>query len=126
MEPLMPHDIAGDVQQVLAAARVGKNGDRPNFLTAYQILDRIPAAVRDRLIAERTLGGRGSGVAYAAPSVVSDAAERLPGIVIEYMDSVGLSVSVTGQQVVPSNPVCGLYRLASDAEPGAVADTAAR
>ena len=121
MDPLMPRDITGDVQQVLAAARAGK-GVRPNFLTAYQILDRLPVTIRDRLIAERTLGGRGSGVSYAAPSVVSDAAEMLPGIVIEYMDSVGVAVSVAGQQLMPSNPVCGLYRLAPDAEPVAAAD----
>src|SRR4051794_30527942 len=94
---LMPRDITDEVRAVLLAAHRGKGGDRPNFLTAYQILDRLPTATRDRLVAERTLGGRGSGVSYAAPSVVSDAATSLPGIVVEYMDTAGLAVTVACQ-----------------------------
>lgn len=108
--PIMPTDIVEDVQTVLQNAHRGK-GDRPNFLTAYQILDRLPARLRDQLIAERGLGGQGTGVAYAAPSVVSDAAELVPGRVIEYMDSVGITVEIAGQRRTPANQVTGLYRL---------------
>lgn len=80
--------------------RRGK-GEGPVFLTAYQILDRLPAATRDRLIAEQTLGGRGAGVSYAAPSVVSDAAEKLPGIAISWIDTRGLRLEIAGHEVVP-------------------------
>src|SRR5947209_19638373 len=111
MPDLMPSDIAGEVRQVLVAARRGK-GNRPNFLTAYQILERLPAATRERLIAERTEGGRQIGTSFAAPSVVSRAARLMPDVEIEYMDSVGLSVQVAGRALVPSNEVWGLYRLA--------------
>lgn len=109
--PIMPTDIVEDVRTVLQDARRGKGGERPNFLTAYQILDRLPARLRDQLIEERGLGGQGTGVVYAAPSVVSDAAELVPGRVIEYMDSVGITVEIAGQRRTPSGPVTGLYRV---------------
>ncbi|SRR5579884_1404761 len=115
MPDLMPSDIADEVRAVLLAANRGK-GARPNFLTAFQILDRLPEATRARLIGERTEGGAGAGITFAAPSVVSRAARLIPGVVVEYMDSVGISVQVAGRSVVPSNEVCGLYRLATGEE----------
>src|SRR5205823_5662411 len=90
VEELLPSDIVDEVRTVLAAARRGK-GDRPNYLTAYQILDRLPETTRTRLIGERTGGGRDAGTVFAAPSVVSRAA-RMAGAEVEYLDSVGLSV----------------------------------
>jgi len=85
MSNLMPSDVRDAVADVLRRAARG-DGDRPNFLTAYQILDRLPARLRARLISERTLGGQGAGVQYAAASVVSDAAEMVPGVVVDYID----------------------------------------
>ncbi|HEY2412165.1 MAG TPA: hypothetical protein VGI40_07985 [Pirellulaceae bacterium] len=82
--PLMPSDILSEVETVLKNARTGK-GTEPAFLTAFQILERLPSQLRDQLIQERGLGGKGTGVAYAAPSVVSDAAEKLPEIQISYL-----------------------------------------
>ena len=124
MEELRPSDIVDAVRAVLAAARRGK-GDRPNYLTAFQILDRLPAELRTRLVSERTPGGTGAGTVFAAPSVVSRAA-RMAGAEVEYLDSVGLSVQVAGQPVTPSYEVCAVYRLPAadptDAEPGAAAD----
>lgn len=113
MPNLMPKDITAEVRQVLCSASRGK-GNRLNFLTAFQILDRLPAEIKERLIAERTRGGRGAGQSYAAPSVVSDAAEMLEGIVVEYVDSQGIEVTVAGQSVTPSNVVCGIYRLSEE------------
>jgi hypothetical protein len=107
----MPSDIVDEVRSVLLAAKSGK-GHRPNFLTAFQILDRLPEATRSRLISERTGGGEGAGVVFAAPSVVSHAARLIPGVVVEYLDCVGLAAQVAGHSVSPSFEVCGLYRLA--------------
>jgi hypothetical protein len=108
---IMPRDIVDQVRSVLQNANRGK-GDIPNYLTAFQILERLPPQLRDQLIAERGIGGRGCGTSYAAPSVVSDAAEMLgEHVKIEYMDSTGVSVQVAGQAVTPSNEVCALYRL---------------
>lgn len=110
---LSPADIVGEVRAVLATAHRGK-GDHPNYLTAFQILDRLPAVTRERLIRERGAGGAGTGV-FAAPSVVSRAA-RMAGAEVAYLDSVGLSVQVAGQAVTPSYEVCAVYRLPA-AEP---------
>lgn len=111
MSQVMPSEIVDEVRSILAAARRGK-GSRPNFLTAYQILNRLDEPTRARLIAERSAGGSGAGTFFAAPSVVSKAARLIPGIEIEYLDAGGLSATVGAEQVVPSYDVCGLYRLA--------------
>jgi hypothetical protein len=126
VEELRPTDIVDDVRAVLAAARRGK-GDRPNYLTAFQILDRLPDQLRARLIRERTAGGADAGVVFAASGVVSRAA-RMAGAEVEYLDSIGLSVQVAGQSITPSYEVCAVYRLPAadptDAEPGAAPDPA--
>lgn len=109
MDDVKPTDIVEEVRAVLAAARRGK-GARPNYLNAFQILDRLPEPLRAKLIGERTGGGRGAGTVFAAPSVVSRAA-RMAGAEVEYVDCIGLSVVVAGQAVTPSFEVCGVYRL---------------
>jgi hypothetical protein len=110
MNQLKPLDIVDEVRSVLIAAHRGK-GIRPNFLTSYQILARLSETTRSQLISERSSGGAGAGIVFGGPSVVSRAAMRIPGVVIEYMDSVGLSIDVAGDRIVPSNEVCGLFRL---------------
>lgn len=110
MPNLMPKDIVSAVAEVMrTASRV--DGEHPYFLTAYQILDRLPDEIRTRLIQERTLGGSGAGVHYAATSVVSDAAAMLPNIRIDYIDNRGMQVQVAGQTITPGFEVCGIYRL---------------
>jgi len=109
MEVLKPSDIVEEVRVVLERAHRGK-GDRPNYLTAFQILERLPAVTRERLIGERTGGGAGAGTAFASPSVVSQAA-RMAGAEVDYMDCAGLSIDVAGQAVRPGFEVCALYRL---------------
>ena len=124
MQELRPSDIVDDVRAVLAAARRGK-GDRPNYLTVFQILDRLPDPLRARLISERTAGGANAGVVFAASGVVSRAA-RMAGAEVEFIDSIGLSVQVVGQSVSPSYEICAVYRLPApdptDAEPSAAGD----
>jgi hypothetical protein len=110
--PLMPSNIRDEVRDVLARASRGK-GDETTFLTAYQILARLPEAIRARLIDERQLGGKGTGVHYAAASVVSDAAEQIQGVEVRYLDTRQLTIHVAGQLVEPGYQVCGLYRLRS-------------
>ena len=116
MANLMPSGITDEVLDILKNAGWGK-GDGPQYITAYQILERLPDAVKQRLVAERGQPGAGSGHHYAAASVVSDAAEMLKnqGLVeIEYMDCTGLELSISGTPIVPGYPVCGLYRVVED------------
>lgn len=111
---LTPTKILDDVRMVLKAAATGKGTDRV-FLSAYQILDRLPPAIRQRLLTERAGAGRGTGKYYGAASVVSDAAEMLlrQGELdaIPYVETEGLQFRVDGSFESAGNRVCGLYRL---------------
>lgn len=112
MPNLMPSDILDEVLDVLRVAGTGKGSTRW-FLTAYQILERLPTNMRDRLIQERGMPGTGSGNNYASASVVANACQvlqRQGRARIEYLDPDGIQVRVGGQFVVPSYDVCGLYQ----------------
>lgn len=82
MSRIMPSDIVREVELVLQNANQGK-GSSPCWMTAYQILHRLTPTLRDQIIAERLIGGAGTGVHYAAPSVVLDAAEMIPGVQVD-------------------------------------------
>lgn len=115
MTNVLPKEIVDEVRIVLGRAAKGKSpGSTTKYLTAYQILDRLPVDLRDRIINERGRGGTGEGVPYAAPSVVAMAAQMVckdTGGTIDYIDTAGLKVQVKDQCVEPSYEVCGLYRL---------------
>jgi hypothetical protein len=110
MTDLMPNEITDEVRQVLLSAPDAGQYGR-SFLTAYQILERLPNATRDRLIAERGHGGQGAGVRYAAPSVVSVAAAMLPDIEIMSVDSRGLTIEVDARPITAGSGQTALYRL---------------
>lgn len=114
---LKPKDITGAVKKVLKDVLLGSRGER-TFLTAYQIVDRLPEKLRNRLIRERGRGGvrgeggRDAGVAYAAPGVVSDAAQMLPDIEIDFIETRDLTLVVGTQEIIPgSTQTCALYRI---------------
>jgi hypothetical protein len=109
---LMPSEIVDEIRGILSLASRGK-GSRSNFLTSFQILNRLSEPTRQRLIRERSMGGAGGGT-YSAPNVISTAAQSIPDVVVEYIDTGGLSIDVADQTVRPSNTVCGIYRI----EPG--------
>lgn len=114
---LMPKDILGAVKKVLKNVLTSSRNER-TYLTAYQIVDRLPERLRDRLIRERGRGGvrgeggRDAGGSYAAPGVVSDAAQMLPDIEIDFIETRDLTLIVGSQEIVPgSTQTCALYRL---------------
>lgn len=107
---LMPSDIVGEVERVLRGGAAGK-GLYPVYLTAYQILEALPQAIRDRLIAERGMPGQGSGSHYGAAGVVGKAAMMLRGIEIAYVQSQSMVFEVDGTIIRPGYHVCGIYRL---------------
>ncbi len=113
---LMPSnpEVQSAVRGVLEKTAVNKDGLRC-YLTAYQILDRLPDVLKKRLISERGLGGKETGVEYAATGVVSDAAELIKDIDIEYIDPKGMEFNVDNQQISSGGRYNGLYRLRLDA-----------
>ena len=110
--PLRPTDIVADVLRVLT--RAGGPGGGPHFLTAHQVLNRLPGRIRSRLIRERGRAGAGSGHYYASASVVSDAAEMLMRrrrVDIEWLDTRGLHLECGGETIQAGNASCALYRM---------------
>ena len=109
MAKLKPTDIAPFVLEVLGKAP-RKHGEL-SFLTAYQILDRLPKTVRARLIRERKLGGRGTGNRYAAASAVAKAAEAMKtSVEVHYLDTKTIELTVNKQAVKPTSRACGIFR----------------
>ena len=113
MSKLKPKDIRDEVRNVLEGTHIDTGGRGRSFLTAYQILERLPPAMRAQLIRERGTPGSGAGTYYAAASVVSDAAEMLkPYIEIRFLDTSLLKIMLeNGTEIEPGNPNVGLYRL---------------
>ncbi len=109
---LMPTDIKDDVKTVLKGTLKDSQYGR-SYLTAHQILEKLPSQIRDQLIKERGMPGQGAGKYYAAANVVSDAAEMLPGIEIVFLDASSLKIMLRdGTDLIsPGNPNVGLYRL---------------
>jgi hypothetical protein len=103
---LSPADIRPAVEAVLLTASSG--------LTTYEILDQLPAALRQQIIAERGMPGLGSGNSYSAASLVTDAVEGvLPSLDPPYRVYVhGQAVfTVAGEEIRPGNSAIALYRL---------------
>ncbi len=108
---LSPSDIRPAVRIVLEAA------DAP--LTSYEILERLPVVLRDRLIAERGLPGAGSGSNFSAASLVTQALDALlpskDAPYREYKNLVGQTFVIAGQKIKPSGTAIAVYRLSANA-----------
>jgi hypothetical protein len=104
-------EIVDEVRSVLLNAARGK-GTAPNYLTAYQILNRLEAARQDRLVREYGIGGRGHGSRSAATVVVKNALKRLgKEIDVVFLDTKDVELRVRGKIVFAGNRVCALYRI---------------
>ncbi len=112
MPKIMPTDINDEVKAILKSTQKDSHYGH-SYLTAYQILEKLPSQIRDQLIKERGMPGQGSVNNFTAASVVSDAAEMLPGIEIVFLDSSFLKIMLRDgtNLVVPGNANIGLYRL---------------
>ncbi len=109
MPNLMPADIASAVRAVLLRAPMGK-GDERHFMTSYQILAKLKSTLRETLIRERGLPGKGAGVHFTAARLVAAAAEGLPGIQTSYLAPARLEFRVGKESVQAGYAVCSLYR----------------
>jgi hypothetical protein len=107
---LMPRDIVDDVRTILAGTAIGK-GQKPQYVTAYQIFRRLPFAIRHRLVAERGKPGEGSGNEFAASGVVAKACQLINAHV-RYLDTEGITFETgTNRTAKAGYQVCAIYRL---------------
>jgi hypothetical protein len=69
MDDKNKHELEAQVFEVLKNAKPGKSEERkPGFLTAYQVLNRLPDQLRDALVQEYGKPGRGSTSHFTAAS----------------------------------------------------------
>jgi hypothetical protein len=122
MAKLLPTDIVQYVRAALCGASTGKSRGRyRGFMTAYQIFNELPQHIRSKLVEERRRGGKGSGKYFAAPHVVTQAAQMLcrahkSTFLMEYLDTKGITItdSKSKQPIVPSYKyLCAIYRCVS-------------
>jgi hypothetical protein len=109
---LKPTNIQDEVLYVLNHAKKGK-GASPSFLTAYQILNRLPDPKKTTLINERGVGGKKHGKWDSASKQVALACRMLQRkrlIEIAYLDTKEISITINKKIKDPSYIVCGLYR----------------
>ncbi len=110
---LLPSDIRSAVVEVLSATE--------NSLCSYQILDRLPACLRNQIIAERGFPGAGSGHSYSAASLITDAVELvLPSLEPPYriyIDTGRTTYHIAGRALLAGNQAIAFYRLRPPAAP---------
>lgn len=104
---LSTSDIRPYVEAVLRAA--------DNCLSAYQILNRLSAEIREQLITERGLPGLGGGNSFTAATLITTVAESIipsndPPHRI-YIDSVGMTFRIGDREITAGSPAIAVYRL---------------
>jgi len=107
----MADQLVQEVRRVLLNATDGK-GTAPGFLTAFQILDRLPQELRDGLIRQRGGVGAGSGASYSPTKDIANAIKAL-GNEVEplYMDARGITFKVGDETVSPGYGMISIYRI---------------
>ena len=104
-------DLEPHVVDVLRHAATGK-GTTHGFMTAYQILHRLPQKVQDRLADEYGQSGKRGGQPFGPASRVAQVAADIPGVSKEYLDTAGLQFDVgQADDVEAGYNLCALFQL---------------
>jgi hypothetical protein len=83
-----------------------------DFLTAYQILNRLPVATRDALFAQHgERSGKGAGRPVTPARAVADALGTMDDVQRERLNTADLAFTIAGVEVEAGAATCGLYRL---------------
>ena len=104
-------EIANQIISVLAQASTGK-GTEHGFLTAYQILNRMPEDIQQILRQQYGNSGKHGGQPFGAASRISQVADELQEVEKRYLDTGGLQFDV-GQpdDVEAGYNLCAIFRI---------------
>ena len=103
-------DLEPDVVRVLREAAVGR-GNEPGFLTAYQILKRLPEKLQSELQAAYGLSGKEAGVNFGGASRVAQVADEAAIVEKRYLDTRGLQFDAgQGTDVEAGFSLCAIFR----------------
>lgn len=105
-----PRDVAGDVRRVLDEAEIIEG--RRAFLSAYQILDRLP--VRDRMLTDCEKFQPGDDALHLAASIITRALlQHLTHQVnVDVLDTNGVTIKVGSTTVGSKDGPSAVFRLA--------------
>lgn len=105
-------ELSDAVLAVLANAATGR-GSAPGYLTAYQILNRLPEVLRQLLVDAYGESGRSAGQPFGAATRVAQVADSLgPRVAKAYLDTGGLQFAVQqDDEVAAGYPLCALFRI---------------
>jgi hypothetical protein len=103
-------EIIQTIRRVLAQAAKGK-GQYPQYMTAYQILDRFPMAMRTTLIEQYGKSGAEVGNWSSAAKHIANLLKGMGGIEVSYFDTRGVNFRIGGEERRAGYKVCGLYRI---------------
>lgn len=113
MSKITASDIVTEVRNVVSTAFHGQR-KVPSWVTAYQVLIRLPDATRTKLIADHGEPGKDSGNYYPASQVVKDALLMLARdgeVAIDYLDANNeISIDTPNGPVKPGNVTVAMYR----------------
>ncbi len=104
MPPVKPSEIVKDVMRVLP---------KGHYVTAYQILHRLPTQIRSKVISGRGRPGAHSGRYYTSATDVAKAADMLVKrrrAKKSWLDTKDLELKCAGKTIKAGNPSCALYR----------------
>jgi hypothetical protein len=107
-------DIQPDVEDVLRNKVAWyKNLSEKGFVTAYQIFQRLPPVLQQRLEQEYgQKGGSGAGVPFSAATRVAQVAAAIDGIQVQWIDTGGLAFDVGNPEDVGAGyRICAVFRL---------------
>lgn len=100
-----------EILRVLAQASCGK-GTESGFLTAYQILKRLPEALQLELLDAYGPSGKEAGVHFGGASRVAQVADEAQGVEKKYLDTGGLQFDVgEPAEVQGGYSLCAIFRL---------------
>lgn len=106
---LNPSDIREAIEQVVRESE--------NYLSPYQILERLPISMKAELISHYGKPGRGAGHNFSGVSRISQMTRKLcdNGICeFIYINSDNLYFEVAGDHYQAGSPACACYRIRRD------------
>lgn len=84
----------------------------PAFLTAYQLLSKLPSERQNALLARHGRPGKGCGKHFSAASAVAYALSKIRHLVeVQHVDTVDSTYIALGHRFYAGARRCGLYRI---------------
>jgi hypothetical protein len=103
-------EVIQGIRHVLDLAAKGK-GAHPQYITAYQILDRLPKVLRASVIAQHGDSGEGAKSWSSAAKYIANLIKGMGGVERSYLDTRGVEFRIGDEKRRAGYKVCGLYRL---------------